>query len=531
MTFKAVLLFVSVLLSIPSPSVLLAAEWCVDGSVSASGDGTSWETALKTIQEGIDKALDGHIVRVADGVYVENIEYKGKNITLTSTDPLDRSVVAGTIIDGNQAGSVVTFSGTESEACILSGFTIRNGKSSEALAVGGGVLGGTYSQGTQATIQNNTITGNSVTGGQSHGGGLAFCDGTVQGNIITGNSADLGAGLSNCNGAIRDNTITGNSAGSGGGGLSGCNGTIQRNTIIDNSAAGAHGGGGGLHACNGTIQHNVIAHNAATPYGGGLYSCDGTIRNNTITGNSARLGGGLFGCHGTVRNNAILGNSAGASGGGLHYCSGPIQNNTITGNSAGASGGGLYYCRDTIQNCIVWGNPASVGAQLYESSLPRFSCIQDWSEGGEGNIAGDPAFADPDGLDNNPDTHSDNDYRLSWDSPCIDAGSNENWMWQAVDLDGNPRVFYGVASVTVDMGAYEYNSFHLRVLEVAGQDDGVRITWTSRPGDTFEVWSPLDDAFSAWEQQGTLMSEGTTLSWSDPAPGATVKFYRIQLVP
>ncbi len=42
---------------------------------------------------------------------------------------------------------------------------------------------------------------------------------------------------------------------------------------------------------------------------------------------------------------------------------------------------------------------------------------------------------------------------------------------------------------------------------------------------------PGDGAFSAWEQQATLMNEGTTLSWSDPAPGATVKFYRIQRMP
>ena len=31
-------------------------DWYVDASVSESGDGTSWETAFKTIQEGVNAA-------------------------------------------------------------------------------------------------------------------------------------------------------------------------------------------------------------------------------------------------------------------------------------------------------------------------------------------------------------------------------------------------------------------------------------------------------------------------------------------
>ncbi|TGO02188.1 hypothetical protein PN36_29155 [Candidatus Thiomargarita nelsonii] len=36
------------------PSLSLAATYYVDGDVESSGDGTSWATALKTIQEGVD---------------------------------------------------------------------------------------------------------------------------------------------------------------------------------------------------------------------------------------------------------------------------------------------------------------------------------------------------------------------------------------------------------------------------------------------------------------------------------------------
>jgi len=41
--------------------------WYVDHSVFASGSGTSWEAASKTIQEGIDAASRGDSVVVAVG--------------------------------------------------------------------------------------------------------------------------------------------------------------------------------------------------------------------------------------------------------------------------------------------------------------------------------------------------------------------------------------------------------------------------------------------------------------------------------
>jgi len=386
-----------------------ASTWYVDDSVSASGDGRAGATAFKKIQEGVDAASHGDTVIVAEGTYVENILFKGSNIVLTSTDPLDPTVVAGTIIDGNQAGSVVTFSGTEAEACVLSGFTMRNGDANK----GGGICGGTHADRTHATIQNNTITDNSAGGYKGYGGGLYYCGGTIENNTITGNSATYdGGGLYWCDGTIQSNTITGNSAGDGGG-LYECDGTIQNNTITGNSAWG-----GGLYGCSGTIQNNTIAGNSES----GLCGCDGTIQNNTITGNSAvRFGGGLFQCHGT------------------------IQNNTIAGNSAAGYGGGLAWCGGAIRNCIIWGNTAPTGPQLHESNIPKFSCVEGWSGGGQGNIASEPRFV-------NPEAH---DYHLQGGSPCIDAGANLYWFtWPQQDADGNCRL----VGLAVDMGCYEYGS-------------------------------------------------------------------------
>jgi pectin methylesterase-like acyl-CoA thioesterase len=137
-----------------------AVEWYVDTSVAASGDGATWETAFKTIQAGIDAASDGDRVTVAPGTYVENLLLSGKNIVVTGTNPADPSVVSVTIIDGNAASPVVTFAGTETEACVLCGFTIQNGRAE----YGGGVCGGTQEQQTTAAIRNNVITRNRADG-------------------------------------------------------------------------------------------------------------------------------------------------------------------------------------------------------------------------------------------------------------------------------------------------------------------------------------------------------------------------------
>ncbi len=555
--------------------------WYVDGSAESSGDGTSWAEAFRTIQEGIDAADEGDAVVVGVGTYTENVKFRGTNIVLASTNPSDPSIVEQTVIDGNKAGAVVEFAGSEDETCVLLGFTITNGGD---VRRGGGIRGG----GSAATIEKNVITGNQASssgggvyqcrgtirentiGGNSTrtGGGLSFCHGDILNNTIMGNvAANQGGGLADSLGLIRGNAITGNSANNGGG-LYRCDGEITENVISENTATGDNGRGGGLFFCDALITGNTISENTASEDGGGLYACNGTVQQNTISGNSCKgSGGGLAVCAGTIQTNTIAGNSAHYSGGGLYDCAGDILSNLIAGNSStqtaghggglaschGAvvnntvadnrarDGGGLHECTGVIQNCIIWGNEATFsGQQLELSAEPRFCCIEDWSGGGEGNIAGNPRFADGEGPDSDRSTWEDNDYRLtaSWGmSPCVDRGRNEDWMRKAVDLDGNNRMFFGYSSVTVDVGAYEYGSFLFRVLKVErildGEETRLRLTWGSRAEDSYIILSRLligdEEGGTPWIEEAVVPSQGDTTRWTAPAALGESKFYRVEL--
>src|SRR5438552_3400518 len=74
------------------------------------------------IHAGIDAAANGDIVLVAPGTYVENINFRGKLITVISEQGPGL-----TIIDGAARDSVVTLISSEGPASVLSGFTVQYG--------------------------------------------------------------------------------------------------------------------------------------------------------------------------------------------------------------------------------------------------------------------------------------------------------------------------------------------------------------------------------------------------------------------
>jgi parallel beta-helix repeat protein len=207
-----------------------------------------------TIQAAINDAIDGDTVLVQPGRYYENINFLGKAITVRSTNPNDPNIVAGTIVDANGVGSVVSFANGEGRDSVLQGFTITGGIGTEWSAdyyAGGGIC----CIAAAPSILQNIITGNSVS---KSGGGL-FCD--VGSHVL-----------------------------------------LYKNTITDNSAE-SNGGGICTLAAQIEAQNNVICHNTARYRGGGIYLSQAdysTITGNTIAANYNKLYG-MYGANLHIR--------------------------------------------------------------------------------------------------------------------------------------------------------------------------------------------------------------------------------------
>ncbi len=144
-----------------------------------------------TIQSAIDgSSFEGDTILVAPGSYVENIDYNGKNIYLTSYYYFTEhdSSIHTTIIDGNQNGSVVTFYGGETRDAVLNGFTITNGSGRGGSFTHGG---GFYIRDASPSILNCLIKHNSVHG-LGNGGGMLIANSTVflSNLIVTENYAE-----------------------------------------------------------------------------------------------------------------------------------------------------------------------------------------------------------------------------------------------------------------------------------------------------------------------------------------------------
>jgi predicted outer membrane repeat protein len=280
-----------------------------------------------TIQAAIDSAVNGQVIVVHKGTYAENINLKGKAITLQSTDPFNPNTVVNTVINGSRSGSCITFNSSEGANTVIKGFLVTNGFA--------GMGGGIYCNHSSPTLINCTFADNNSEG---NGGGM-YC---AYGNPT----------LTNC-------MFNGNNTADGDGGGIYCDHgspTLNNCTFIDNEAVEATNNGGGMYCAYGNPMLNscIFTNNWGTR-GAGIFcgqDSNPTLNNCTFTSNIAECecigasdsGGGMYcyrGSSPTLTNCTLIDNEAPNGGGGI-YCE----------NGSSAKLAGTIVCRNNTPQIV-----------------------------------------------------------------------------------------------------------------------------------------------------------------------------------
>ncbi|MBN2592123.1 MAG: hypothetical protein JXA81_01350, partial [Sedimentisphaerales bacterium] len=398
-----------------------------------------------TIQQAIDDSNDGDVIVVGPGTYYENINFSGKNIVVTGTNPDDSEIVAATIIDGQSRGCVVMFENGETSEAVLTGFTITGGYGTASTTIpeasylfwGAGIS----CLGASPTIKSNVITGNNGpynTEGDNpeqwslcYGGGICCTDSNaiITQNVIKNNSAYAGGGIMIYTGGdpkIFNNLIYNNSAYVGGGVILIFSGQLINNTIIDNDV-------------------NLSQPDIGDILGGNVYAVSDIeygqylILNNIIC--DAKSGGGIY-----------------IDGTGEELIAFNDVWNNLPGN---------YYLIDPTTYDMISGDAAD-------------------RTGLDGNISQDPLL--------------DDNFRITAASPCHDAG-DPNYIpypWQR-DIDGE----FAIMGEQIDIGADEVTD-NARPVADAGNDqffDAIVTNVTLDGTGSFD-FDPNDTLSYQWKQIG-----------------------------
>jgi hypothetical protein len=332
--------------------------------VDRNGDGR-WDTDVPsvcpTIQSALDVAILPGTIRVAPGVYHENLNFAGAPVTLLATGG-----ASVTTIDAGQNGPAVTINHGEGSQSVLDGFTLTNGSGTWGrYSMQGGGLHVSYSR---PTLRNLVVTGNSMKSGIFDSGGGAY---------------------------ITRSTVT------------------ISNSIFTGNEVAYYGGGLFLASSNVRLDHVIVDGNRAT-YGAGIADYYGvaTIENSVISSNTGYMGNGAFiqGGKASFNNVSLVGNK-GDVGSAVTSFNGNVGlvNVILSGGVASSTTGGAYAhpgSTITFDHCAFWKNTnGHVGG--VENPI-----------GANGNIEVDPGFVDASSLQS-----TDWDLHLDPASLLRNAGS------------------------------------------------------------------------------------------------------------
>lgn len=361
-------------------------------------DGLSWDTPFRDLQEGIEAAEVGDLIKVAEGTYFPNQVFD-RSVSFVLKEGLTiRGAYAGygepepdlrdvdeylTTLSGDlreddwndfwfddrddNSFHVVRMSlPLGGDAATLDGLTVRGGYADNQPfdEAGGGLL---ISDHASIVLLECRITDNFalISGGGLHGeeGSFRLEACLVDSNWVScsgcGGLQNRGAGLSTQEGPlyIADSRFEGNVVGPAlvdavGGGLYAEDVTIDRCVFVDNTAEsgpfGINGVGAGVYAVSATVNETEFTNNLATgvvdAQGGGMRAALPEITSCSFTGNAANadtdnaVGGGLMAGYGTVDRCQFSENwvSAGlvGRGGGLDFTEGIVKGCVFASNSA-----------------------------------------------------------------------------------------------------------------------------------------------------------------------------------------------------
>ena len=460
---------------------------------------TGWDEAATNIQDALDVASDGSVIRVRAGLYQITSSIRITNaVTVYCVD-----WNANATVDGQ--GLTRCFE-IENSNAVVEKFVIKGGFADQG--AGGLCRGG--------TLRNCVIAGNRAVGqGVGDGGGGLWLLGgsTLDSCIVSKNSsAGMGGGIQAESGVVISNcTLTGNVASNDGGGLYASGTATVENCVFGDNRTARDGGGicwsgsAETHA-GGLMKACRILGNVALNDGGGAYVAGAVeVDRCVLSDNKAdRHGGGVYAHSSKFRNGLLFKNTSGGRGGGAFLTAGSLESCTIVENRADLHGG-LSVCSSAlVLNCIVYDNTAAIGSANWGASDSdpdpatfSYTCSMPLMPG-VGNIDVNPGLRP--------------DYAPSWNSPCVNAGLGQAWMTQAMDLRDSPRLRLDL----VDMGAYEIGK--LRYVSPSGSHEAPFLTWATA---ATNIQSAVDVA-EAWDN--VLVTNGVYRTGTRVAPGGIFVF-------
>jgi len=533
-----------------------------------------------TIQRGIDAGYHGDTVIVYPGKYVEDIDYKEKNIALASRylTTNDSTYRDNTVIQGK-----VTMESLDSRAALI-GFMIY--KNRIKIYYGSPVLkrihireyngrGALYFNTTDlVTVDHIEVKNNHLQVSESQGGAVTILSSKVILNnaVIDSNINTYNIGSQNGGGIYSDDSfvtinnsqINDNAAQNGAGIYSYEDSSfVMNNVTIDGNSSNFMGGGVFVNYSNVKLNNTIIVSNESTAYAGGFYSSHShiIIDNSQISNNKSERGGGIYSDYDSsyvLNNVSIISNEANLWGGGLALSqfSGPSESNAeftnitfaknkapqktalysyesnfIATNLTIASNEGIetiFLAKDSgtsksydmfFINTILWFNDNS-GIQFDIQDVNSeiiYSNIQG-GYNGTGNINSDPKFVDLTG----------GDYFLQPTSPSIDTGhpdlDGDGETWETDTDDQDPD------GTRMDMGSAWFSQIESEppTIQITNINDDTK--FGSGNSQTIE-WTATDNFRINWTKLFLKAPDSTSFTLLDSLYGNPGTYdYQVPLI-